>query len=276
MQIPEWLALRLYNAAYRTDRGFHVSRRSRRRAEGHITRDHCVLFAVLDGDLAFQGPDYDQHIPDGGLILLPSGRSYHMHVQGAKPVVAMMPVVQLAAINQSCDPLRTISLPMQGQHRDTARLRHVLQRGKALRISETNLHDRLQANQIMNELLLELLSVASGAGIIPVEDPDIPLWIQEAQGVIAKRFADPDLQVGDIAAAIGRSPAQLYQGFRQYLQVPPKTFLHRYRLDIAKRLIEQAPNQTQRSIMLRCGYRSRSLFSRLFSETYGAPPSHFH
>lgn len=236
-----------------------------------------MLFAVVDGSLGFTDGQDEREVADGGMTLLSSGRSYRMRIAGTNPLVAVMPVVLLATASHARDPLSAVALPLTGQHRDHQRLAQVLTLASRLQVRhpERGPSDKLIAGALMNELMLELLAVAGERGDIMSCEEALPDWLRQARHVIHQNYQDPDLTVARLAAACERSTSQLTTAFRRFFDASPKAYLHHYRLTIARRLVEQAPHDTIVHIMQRCGYRSRSLFVKLFREQFGEPPSYF-
>ena len=83
---------------------------------------------------------------------------------------------------------------------------------------------------------------------------------------------DPDLSVEDLAATVGYSTGEVQRRFKAAFGATPKNWLHHYRIVIAARILANKPAHTVESVMQSCGYRSRSLFYRMFQRHMGCSP----
>lgn len=94
--------------------------------------------------------------------------------------------------------------------------------------------------------------------------------LRRARGVIRSRFADPDLDLSDVAEAIGSSPRQLQRASGEAF----RSYLLRVRMTEAKRLITREPNPLPvRIACRRVGYRQASGLRQAFVRFYGYNPS---
>ncbi len=105
-------------------------------------------------------------------------------------------------------------------------------------------------------------------------DRDLPgdELVRRATAHILSHFTSPDLSLGDLAAALGISAAQLSRRFRADRGVTPSAYLRGVRLRKARELLT-GTDDTLETIAHRCGYRSAFYLSRVFSEHTGQSPS---
>ena len=92
----------------------------------------------------------------------------------------------------------------------------------------------------------------------------------------AKRLLLDDIaaawKVGDVAAAVGLSEAQLKSGFAEQFGTPVYDFLQKARLEKAKALLARS-DLSVTDVALAVGYANPSHFAFLFRRAYGHPPS---
>ena len=94
--------------------------------------------------------------------------------------------------------------------------------------------------------------------------------------VLALLHADPARAwtLARLAAEAGVSRSVLAQRFRHFLGEPPMSYLTRWRLQLASRLLA-ANTQNVAEIAARCGYNSEAAFNRAFKREFGNPPARF-
>jgi AraC-like DNA-binding protein len=78
----------------------------------------------------------------------------------------------------------------------------------------------------------------------------------------------------ELAASAGASRSALHQRFAEFLGESPMTYLARWRLQLAARLLETRPD-TVLEIALNVGYASEAAFSRAFKREFGLPPARY-
>ncbi|HEV7626458.1 MAG TPA: AraC family transcriptional regulator [Streptomyces sp.] len=89
--------------------------------------------------------------------------------------------------------------------------------------------------------------------------------------------ADRPILLTDIAAAISVSPRALRHAFVQHYGTSPLGYLHRVRLERARRDLQTADptsGATVNSIASRWGFPKPGTFRATYREAYGQPPSH--
>ena len=87
-----------------------------------------------------------------------------------------------------------------------------------------------------------------------------------------KPFRDWTLEL--LAAEAGTSRSVLAERFTRYLGDPPLTYLARWRLQLASRLLETT-RKTIQQIATEVGYESEASFNRAFKREFGSPPARY-
>jgi len=80
--------------------------------------------------------------------------------------------------------------------------------------------------------------------------------------------------VAELAAKVGASRSLVAQRFAQFLGEPPLTYLARWRLQLAARLL-QTTQKTIIHVALDVGYESEAAFNRAFKREFGLPPAQY-
>jgi len=97
--------------------------------------------------------------------------------------------------------------------------------------------------------------------------------LREARAVIRRRYADPDLDLRDVAGAVGASTRQLQRVFGESGE-DFRSYLLRVRMTEARRLITRETNPLAvRVACRRVGYRQASGLRQAFLRFYGYNPS---
>jgi AraC-like DNA-binding protein len=94
-----------------------------------------------------------------------------------------------------------------------------------------------------------------------------------ALALIHSRPSDP-WNVAKLAAEAGTSASVLKERFAHFLGEPPVTYLHRWRLQLAARLL-QTTRLTIVQLALEVGYESEAAFNRAFKREFGLPPAQY-
>jgi len=122
---------------------------------------------------------------------------------------------------------------------------------------------------IVEGLLLELFGALSR--VVP-DDRRTPAWLEEAHGLIARRFAEK-LRLADVAAAVGVHPAHLARAFRRRYGVSVGERVRALRLEWARD--EVARGTALATVAAQAGFTDQSHFTKAFTRAFGAPPSDF-
>jgi AraC-like DNA-binding protein len=80
--------------------------------------------------------------------------------------------------------------------------------------------------------------------------------------------------VPELAAAVGASRSLLGERFQYFLGEPPLTYLARWRLQLAARLL-QTTQKTILHVAMDVGYESEAAFNRAFKREFGLPPAQY-
>jgi AraC-like DNA-binding protein len=97
--------------------------------------------------------------------------------------------------------------------------------------------------------------------------------LARAKQHIRANLADPDLDLGDVAAAAGSSPRHLQRVFREVQGEPFRDYLLRARMTRAVRLLERG--MPAHRVALRVGYRGPSGLRLALLRQTGRTPSAF-
>jgi AraC-like DNA-binding protein len=80
--------------------------------------------------------------------------------------------------------------------------------------------------------------------------------------------------LNELAAEVGSSRSVLGERFTHLLGEPPLTYLARWRLQLAARLL-QTTRKTVLQLALDVGYESEAAFNRAFKREFGLPPAQY-
>jgi AraC-like DNA-binding protein len=92
-------------------------------------------------------------------------------------------------------------------------------------------------------------------------------------GLLHSRVAHP-WTIGGLADEVGISRSALVERFTRYLSEPPMTYLTRWRLQLAARLLMRTSRGVV-EIATDIGYESEAAFSRAFKREFGQPPGRY-
>jgi AraC-like DNA-binding protein len=80
--------------------------------------------------------------------------------------------------------------------------------------------------------------------------------------------------MAELATTVGASRSVVAERFLQFVGEPPLTYLARWRLQLAARLL-QTTQKTMLHVALDVGYESEAAFSRAFRREFGLPPAQY-
>jgi AraC-like DNA-binding protein len=80
--------------------------------------------------------------------------------------------------------------------------------------------------------------------------------------------------LGELAARVGASRSVLAERFGHFLGESPMTYLARWRLQLAARML-QGKRQTMLQVAMNVGYESEAAFNRAFKREFGLPPAQY-
>jgi len=102
---------------------------------------------------------------------------------------------------------------------------------------------------------------------------EIQQIVRQAMAYINQNYAHP-ITRSDIAAHVGVSDSYLTRSFRQEFGVTPNTYLTRFRIQQAKKLLKNEAT-TVTEVALATGFSDSNYFARVFKKEVGQSPSDF-
>jgi len=103
--------------------------------------------------------------------------------------------------------------------------------------------------------------------------PDDIARIHHARDILLKHFDNPPT-LTELARQAQINECSLKQGFRQVFGTTVFNYLHHYRLDYSRQLLEQG-SMTVTSVAQAVGFASRSSFARAFRQKFGTNPGQY-
>ena len=98
-------------------------------------------------------------------------------------------------------------------------------------------------------------------------------FIAQLNTAIESLFKDSKTSVADIASAVAMSERQLFRKLKSTLDMSPKEYLRRFRMEKARQLLQQGETTTNTAFEV--GYSSQSYFSQSFKAQFGCSPSQY-
>ena len=121
--------------------------------------------------------------------------------------------------------------------------------------------------QFVEELLVHL-------SVSQEEQSGYSRVIRGVMDYIAQHYGDEDLSVTSIAEHLHFSPAYLNVLFKQESKVTLKQYLSNYRLEMARKMLEQGYERVT-EIAEQCGYANANYFAKVFREVTGCSPAEY-
>ena len=101
-------------------------------------------------------------------------------------------------------------------------------------------------------------------------------FMNEVMNILEKNYADPQFGVKDLTERLNISYTVIYKKFVSLTGLPPVRFIQLYRLQIAKKILENSTNNVIVSeIAYRVGFNDPKYFTRCFVKQYKQTPSSF-
>lgn len=97
--------------------------------------------------------------------------------------------------------------------------------------------------------------------------------LQRLDQVLASRFGETELDLGQLADAMAMSPRQLQRRLKAAADISPADYLRRYRLQQAARLLAEGNKVTW--VAQAVGFAHQSHFGRCFKQQYGLTPGEY-
>lgn len=146
-------------------------------------------------------------------------------------------------------------------------------------VSDGQLHQ--PGRNILLSKMAEALFIETLRSYIKLLPPDATGWLAGARDQIAgaalavlHRQPAAHWTIDRLAATIGTSRSVLSDRFTRYLGEPPLTYLARWRMQLASRMLETTKD-TVLQIGLSVGYESEAAFVRAFKREFGLPPARY-
>jgi AraC-like DNA-binding protein len=134
---------------------------------------------------------------------------------------------------------------------------------------------------ILLSKMAEALFIATLRCYIKLLPPDATGWLAGARDPITgaalallHRRPAEHWTIDGLACSIGTSRSVLSERFTRYLGEPPLTYLARWRMQLASRML-QTTKETVLRIGLAVGYESEAAFVRAFKREFGMPPARY-
>ncbi len=150
-------------------------------------------------------------------------------------------------------------------------IRHLISDASANRPGHTVLLAKASEALFVEALrrYMEQLPPEQAGWLAAARDPIVGAALALLHG---KPFRDWTLE--GLAAEAGTSRSVLSERFARYLGEPPLTYLARWRLQLASRLLKTSRKAIQQ-IAAETGYASEAAFNRAFKREFGAPPARY-
>ncbi|WP_303207701.1 hybrid sensor histidine kinase/response regulator transcription factor [Bacteroides oleiciplenus] len=111
--------------------------------------------------------------------------------------------------------------------------------------------------------------------LLEVGQPD-QQFMNDVMDILEKNYANPDFGVKELTDKLNISYTVIYKKFISLTGLPPVRFLQLYRLQIAKKILENSTNNVIVSeIAYRVGFNDPKYFTRCFVKQYKKTPSSF-
>lgn len=101
-----------------------------------------------------------------------------------------------------------------------------------------------------------------------------PIWLQKAVDYMDENFTDPNLNVSNVADAVGINPVYLSRMLKKYRNIRPLEYIHEKRIAKAKNLLGQG--HTVKDTLTKVGYSSALTMNRAFKKFENTTPGAFY
>ena len=105
--------------------------------------------------------------------------------------------------------------------------------------------------------------------------PPIDKRVAKAIGHIHANLGDRRMTLNAIASAANVSQFHLVRIFGDAMGLPPRAYLRRQRLQLAKELLAHRPGMTVAAVAVTCGFASQAHLSAWFKKDFGTSPAAF-
>ena len=222
-------------------------------------RDHLILLKI-SGESSFRFADQVLRVRGGELIFVPEGYSYttvHETQTGEAVAIAFE-----AAIPDAVPQVHS----MEGY----PDLKYVCENLDQLWLFQ-NQADRYKCYALFYQLL-SFLSKKIAAQYAYQKKLHL---IAPAMEYLQAHIFDCDLKLNRLYETCGLSDTYFRKIFRENYGVTPQTYVTDTRMTRALNYISAKQFRTVREVSLAVGYKDTLYFSRLFSKTFGVPPTRY-
>jgi len=106
------------------------------------------------------------------------------------------------------------------------------------------------------------------------QKPQFVFFKQKVQSIIEENIDDEDFGIKNLCQAVALSRSQLHNKIKAATGLSTSIFVRSIRLQKAKYLLETTEFNIS-ELAYNVGFKDPSYFSKLFSKTYGVPPSKY-
>lgn len=107
-----------------------------------------------------------------------------------------------------------------------------------------------------------------------IQNPFELKFIKQLESVVASEYHSPDLNVNELASKMNMPRASFYRKFMSIMDVSPKDFIAKYRINKAVEMIKEG-EKSFGEISYLCGFSSQNIFTTTFKKEKGVTPSRF-
>lgn len=108
---------------------------------------------------------------------------------------------------------------------------------------------------------------------IPLNNKKVEEWLEELDNQIILNISKINFTIDDLASYMGISKRQLYRLINERLGETPHTYLKKYRLNYAQKLLREKQVNSVKAAAYSTGFPNVVYFSRQFKSTFGYLPS---
>lgn len=105
------------------------------------------------------------------------------------------------------------------------------------------------------------------------QDEEQQKFLASFNAILENIYTDGDVKVKDVAEEIAMSERQFYRKLKSVVDLTPKEYMRRFRLNKARELL--ASGKPSNYVAFEVGFSSQSYFSKCFKAQYGVSPSGF-
>lgn len=272
--IPEWFYKDLISMGLGTVSWFGVFHQRPKAARWKIPGDYWMLLVVQEGKLDVGHGDEQVSVEAMQALIIPPAVQFWERTC-TESVVAWLPLKTQVELPGIPHPLSRIPSWRVMPLANPDQVHDILNRIEAMPKSaeKKGVGHSLEGQVLVPAVLYYALSGGFAAGVFEEEAGDSRKWVLQCRTELQHEFRNPDFRISELAQRVGKSRSEVQRRFQQEFGISPKDWLHRFRIKLAVQFLRSHPHLTVESIMQRCGYRSRSLFYKMFTRFEGCSPA---